>query len=90
MTKAPVPEGENEPRCDMAIHFGGPLHTRCGKPVSHVSMPLQNDKWHQGRGLPDYPAQKITWFPGDRREFSTDREDEFAWEADPKAEAAGL
>jgi hypothetical protein len=35
---------------------------------------------HIGKGLKEFDYQRIEWFPGDRREYETDREDEFAWE----------
>jgi hypothetical protein len=64
-----------DPRCPWAVQIGK-LATRCHKRVSHA----HGDPSHEGSGLSQFPYQKIQWFPGDRREFETDREDLFAWE----------
>jgi hypothetical protein len=59
-------------RCPMAVRFGVTLHTRCAYPAGHEAL------MHEGRGL--FPDQRITWAPGDVREYRTDRTDELAWE----------
>jgi hypothetical protein len=64
-----------DPRCPWAIRVGT-LTTRCQKRVSHA----HSDPSHEGNGLSQFPYQRIQWYPGDRREFETDREDESAWE----------
>jgi hypothetical protein len=63
------------PRCTWAINIGGTLHTRCLLEVDHgtVLHPM-----HTARGLTE--PTRISWFPGDRREYITDRQDEHAWE----------
>lgn len=62
-------------RCKFAIKFGTTLHTRCM--FEHEVTPTS----HIGKGLEEFPFQRIEWFSGDRREYETDRDDEFAWEA---------
>jgi hypothetical protein len=61
-------------RCDKAIRFGVRLHTRCLLVAPH-------DGRHEGRGLVQFPHQRIEWFQGDQSEYVTDRDDEYAWEA---------
>lgn len=60
-------------RCRWAIHFGVALHTRCFKPAGHGPD-------HVGQGLEQFTYQRIEWIAGDRREYETDRPDDFAWE----------
>lgn len=61
-------------RCDKAIKFGVVLHTRCLIEAPHPGR-------HEGRGLEQFGYQRVEWMPGDRREYTTDREDDYAWEA---------
>lgn len=66
-------------RCPWAITFGVTLTTRCFLPAGHgVDNKMQLA--HLGRGLIRFSYQKIEWFPGDRREFETERTDDHAWE----------
>ena len=60
-------------RCPWAIKFGVTLHTRCQEVIGHPGS-------HAGRGLEWFPYQHIEWFPGDQREYQTDRVDEHAWQ----------
>lgn len=60
-------------RCPWAIKFGAKLTTRCQWDLDHEGS-------HLGHGLAEFSYQTIEWFPGDRREFRTDRRDHFAWE----------
>lgn len=62
-------------RCRWAIKFGHTLHTRC-------MLQADQHREHTGKGLKEFPYQRITWFVGDRREYPTHRDDEFAWEGD--------
>jgi hypothetical protein len=65
-------------RCRSTIDLGG-MATRCRLEEGHGSS--ATGQWfHQGRGLPQFPYQRIDWMPGDRRETESDRDDEFAWE----------
>jgi hypothetical protein len=57
------------------------MATRCILPAGHGVDNPPPDWWHQGKGLSKFPYQRIDWMPGDRREFESDRDDEFAWEA---------
>lgn len=61
-------------RCPWAIRFGTLLNTRCLLPMvpSHLE--------HQGHGVSQFPYQRVHWQAGDRREYLTDRADQFAWE----------
>lgn len=61
-------------RCPWAIRFGIRLHTRCDKAMGH------EDQQHEGPGLSQFPAQRVAWSTGDRREYLTGRGDEHAWE----------
>lgn len=63
-------------RCPYAIKAGITLTTRCMEDDSH----LLDERNHVGKGLAEFPYQRIEWLPGDRREFITERDDEFAWE----------
>jgi hypothetical protein len=65
-------------RCPWAIKFGVTLHTRCRLPKGHAPG-------HEGRGLVQFPYQRISWFEGDRREYQTERENKNAWEDLPEA-----
>lgn len=74
-------------RCPWAIKFGTTLHTRCMLPASHGDAPTEvavrlpeNSSRHIGRGLEEFSYQRIEWIPGDRREYQTERADEYAWE----------
>ena len=60
-------------RCASAIKFGTTLATRCHLDAGHGDL-------HEGRGLAEFPYQRISWLAGHRREFTTDRDDEHAWE----------
>lgn len=66
-------------RCTWAIQYGTTLATRCYKELGHVFDP--NNGTHVGKGLIEFPYQEIRWFDGDRRQFLTEREDEYSWEA---------
>lgn len=59
-------------RCPFAIKYGTTLATRC--------LLKAHEGQHVGKGLARFPSQRIHWFPGDRREFKTDRKDEFSWD----------
>lgn len=66
-------------RCPWAIHYGVTLHTRCDLPPDHgvtVAGPIA----HEGPGLAQFPYQRVRWFPGDRREYRTERADPASWE----------
>lgn len=67
-------------RCPMAIKFGVTLHTRCRLDARHNTFSSTAMRQHEGRGLEHYPEQAIHWLPGDRREYETDRTDEYSWE----------
>ena len=69
-------------RCPWAIKGGVTLTTRCTLTEGHEEA-LPREPKHVGRGLPAFPYQRIMWLPGDRREFKTERTDEYAWEAKP-------
>lgn len=60
-------------RCRWAIAFVS-LHTRCDRDAGH------EDLLHEGPGLAEFPYQRISWLPGDRREYETDRDEPAAWE----------
>jgi hypothetical protein len=62
-------------RCPWAIKFGTSLTTRCQKEDGH------HGEKHEGKGLQEFAYQRISWFAGDRREFKTERTDEFAWDS---------
>lgn len=62
-------------RCPMAIKFGVTLHTRCGLEAGHPDM-------HEGKGLEPFDFQRVSWLPGDRREYESARDDAHAWEGD--------
>lgn len=71
-------------RCPWAIEFGtrahgpkGPMGTRCKLEAGHVNDAGHVE--HEGRGLPAYRDQRIFWYAGDRREFETERTDDWAW-----------
>jgi len=49
------------------------LDTRCFLDDGHDGM-------HEGKGLAQFDYQRMSWFPGDRREYRSDRPDECAWE----------
>lgn len=68
----------NGTRCPFAIRFSTTLVTRCFLNPGHGNV-------HIGRGLAEFPYQKVSWYAGDRREFETDRDDEHAWEDDSHA-----
>jgi hypothetical protein len=71
---------DQPPRCRSAVSLIT-MATRCILPPGHGVEELPSLPWfHQGKGLPKYPDQRIDWMPGDRREFVSDREDEAAWE----------
>ena len=59
-------------RCRVAIRFET-LTTRCHFNEGHYGV-------HTGKGLAAFDYQRLTWLPGDRREFVSDRPDEYAWE----------
>jgi hypothetical protein len=71
-------------RCPWAIGFGTTLHTRCSLPDGHneLNMELAGEHFagHEGRGLAEFPYQRIRWLRGDRREYETERDDVHAWE----------
>lgn len=60
-------------RCSQAIKFGTLLATRCLLQAGHGGS-------HEGKGLAEFPYQRIHWSYSDRRGFETDRDDEYAWE----------
>lgn len=63
-----------EPRCRAAILYGTTLATRCMLPA------LPTHEEHVGKGLAEFPYQRIRFFDGDRRLIlDSDREDEFSW-----------
>jgi hypothetical protein len=64
---------EPQARCPWALKLVT-LTTRCKK------KPHPDDTEHNANGLKDFPYQRINWFAGDRREFRTERTDEYAWE----------
>lgn len=59
-------------RCHWAIRFGVNLATRCMYKRGHNGP-------HHGKGLKQYPYQRIDWYQNDSREFTTDKDHEFAW-----------
>lgn len=61
-------------RCPWAIRYGLTLATRCFYVRDHA------DAGHLGKGLREFDYQRISWYRGDRREFETDRTDEYSWE----------
>jgi hypothetical protein len=61
-------------RCPWAIKGGTTLTTRC------MLAPHEGDDEHIGRGLAELDYQRWHWHAGNRREFLTDRTDEYAWE----------
>jgi hypothetical protein len=61
-------------RCPWAIKFSACLHTRCMKEDPG------HEGEHEGRGLAQFSEQRITWYPGDQREYLTERDDEHAWQ----------
>jgi len=63
-------------RCPWAITFGA-LSTRCALPAGHAQ------EQHEGPGLASFPYQRLSWEPGDRREYETTRTDDSAWEEPP-------
>ncbi len=67
-------------RCRWAIRFGVTLHTRCKREAGHGVDNHGDQLAHKGRGLEEFSYQRVEWFPGDRREYETDRSDDFAWE----------
>lgn len=73
-------------RCTWAIKFGTLLTTRCILAANHGHLDTETGRrvgalaGHIGRGNPEFPYQRIHWFPGDRREFTTARDDLYAWE----------
>lgn len=56
------------------MRFGVYHSTRCGRRIGHT------EETHLGPGLALYGAQEIEWFPGDRREYITCRDEQCAWE----------
>ena len=79
MTVAPM---MSEQRCHTAIRFGLHLRTRCALEEGHGVDRLPSDLLHEGRGLAQFPYQRIEWLPGDSREYLSERDDVFAWEED--------
>lgn len=70
-----------ELRCPWAIRFGVVLHTRCDKLIGHLAPGLSvATRQHRGNGLAEFPYQRISWLPGDSREYLTQRNDKYAWE----------
>lgn len=61
-----------EARCPYAITFGVTMTTRCDRPPHH-------DPHHEGPGLEECPGQRVSWLAGDRREFTTSRNDRYTW-----------
>jgi hypothetical protein len=59
-------------RCPVRIRYGTTLHTQCTKPEDHWDLRTGNRDPHEGPGLPEFPYQRITWLPGDRREYVGD------------------
>lgn len=59
------------PRCPVKIHYGTghDTHTQCDKDEDHWDLRRGNAGPHEGPGLPQFPGQRITWLPGDRREY---------------------
>lgn len=62
-------------RCRKAITLGT-ISTRCMEDAGQTHP-------HMGKGLAQFPYQRIEFFDGDRRIFETDRDDEYAWEDSP-------
>ena len=60
-------------RCPWAIRYGPTLHTRCHRDAGHAELS------HEGKGLAQFPYQRVEWWPGDRREYRTDRPDPYSW-----------
>lgn len=75
--KATLPSVAAPDRCPWAIKAGTTLTTRCSKTAGH-------DGKHEGKGLAEFTYQRWDWLPGDRREFETDRVDEYAWDAEKR------
>jgi hypothetical protein len=71
-------------RCPWALRYGVTLVTRCIDGAGHLGSSFSREgDGHIGRGLEIYPFQRVRWFPGDRREFTTERNDRFSWEVQP-------
>jgi hypothetical protein len=70
-------------RCPWAIRGGVLLHTRCSKDAEPA-----HDR-HEGPGLAEFPYQRWDWLAGDRREYLTDIDEPFAWEAGQPADLEG-
>lgn len=66
-------------RCPWAIKFGVGYVTRCLRPADHEGT-------HEGGGLAQYPEQRVEWYRGDRREFTSDRADVHSWKEPVDAE----
>ncbi len=82
MTDPLTPATEATKRCPWAIRYGVTLTTRCFLKAGHrVDSP--GGYGHEGKGLKQFPYQRIEWFPEDRRAFKTDRDDAFSWEETP-------
>jgi hypothetical protein len=60
-------------RCPWAIKYGVTLVTRCMRENGHEGS-------HVGRGLVQFPYQTVEWFEGDRRQFISERPDEYSWQ----------
>jgi hypothetical protein len=58
-------------QCPVKIHWGASAdtHTQCGKDEDHWDLRAGNNDPHEGPGLPQFPYQRISWLPGDRREY---------------------
>jgi hypothetical protein len=68
-------------RCPWALRYGVTLVTRCIDGAGHLGSAGVGQ--HIGRGMEAYPYQRVQWWPGDRREFTTERNDRFSWEVQP-------
>lgn len=60
-------------RCPAAVHIGVRMCSRCYFLAGHSGP-------HIARGAARYPAQRIQWVDGDRRQFLSERTDDYAWD----------
>jgi hypothetical protein len=57
-------------RCPVKIRYGvsAGTHTQCDQDADHLQA--GDADTHEGPGLPEFPYQRIIWYPGDRREYT--------------------
>jgi hypothetical protein len=58
--------------CGQKLKFGvsDDTITACDKDADHLLSSDPETARHEGPGLPEFPYQRVIWFPGDRREFA--------------------